>query len=168
MSASEAFSVRRSIPSDRNAVERITASSGMFSGEELEVALEVFDDAMNDPGSGYYHMMAEVAGEVRGYACHGPIEMTQSSFDLFWIAVDNESRGHGLGRALLAAAEVEAASMGCRQLYVETAGKEEYLPTQRFYERCGYTQAAFLEDFYAPGDAKVIYVKLLGPAQVRS
>jgi hypothetical protein len=35
------------------------------------------------------------------------------------------------------------------------------LPTHRFYERCGYRQAAFLEDFYAPGDGKVIFVRSL-------
>lgn len=162
MVASDSLLIRRSVLTDRAAVEQITASSGMFSSEEVEVALEVFDDAMRDPKSGYYHMMAEVAGAVRGYACHGPIEMTESSFDLYWIAIDNTLRGQGVGRQLLAAAEVEAASMGCRQLFVETAGKDQYLPTQRFYESCGYTRGACLQDFYAPGDAKVIYVKRLG------
>jgi hypothetical protein len=32
----------------------------------------------------------------------------------------------------------------------------------RFYERCGYTLQAVIDDFYAPGDSKAIYGKVLG------
>ena len=46
-------------------------------------------------------------------------------------------------------------------MYVETAGREQYRPTRAFYEACGYEIAARLDDFYAPGDAKVIYLRVL-------
>ena len=41
------------------------------------------------------------------------------------------------------------------------SNRHHYLPTRGFYLRCGYRQEALLKDFYAPGDDKVIYIKLL-------
>jgi ribosomal protein S18 acetylase RimI-like enzyme len=49
--------------------------------------------------------------------------------------------------------------MGARGIYAETSGKAQYLPTRRFYERAGFAEAARLPDFYAVGDAKIIYRK---------
>ena len=50
---------------------------------------------------------------------------------------------------------------GGRQVYIETSGRPQYTPTRLFYEACGYIQVAFLRDYYASGDDKIIYVKTL-------
>ena len=50
---------------------------------------------------------------------------------------------------------------GGHRVYVETSGRPDYLPTRNFYERCKYTKAAELPEFYGEGDSKVIYVKVL-------
>jgi hypothetical protein len=44
---------------------------------------------------------------------------------------------------------------------VETSSRPLYEPTRRFYLACGYRLEAQLEDFYAPGDGKVIFLKVL-------
>ena len=148
--------------SDRAAIERITRSSSFFSNVEVRVALEVFDEALANAGSGYEYLVAEGRDDILGYACWGgPIEMTESSFDLFWIAVDRPACGRGVGKRLLAAAEAGAAAAGCSQLFVETSGRAQYAPTHAFYESVGYQRVAELSDFYAPGDDKVFYVKRL-------
>ena len=87
--------------------------------------------------------------------------MTQSSWDLYWIAVDAAAQGRGLGRAVLAESERRIAAAGGRRVYVETSSRPQYLPTRSFYERCGYAVGAVLDDFYAPGDGKVVFVKAL-------
>ena len=46
-------------------------------------------------------------------------------------------------------------------MYLDTSGRAQYAPTRAFYERKGYRVAARLEDFFAPGDDKVIYVRTL-------
>jgi hypothetical protein len=51
--------------------------------------------------------------------------------------------------------------MGGRRIYIETSSRAQYEPTRGFYLKCGYRQETILEDFYAPGDGKVIYVKAL-------
>ena len=51
-------------------------------------------------------------------------------------------------------------------MYVETSSRPIYRPTRQFYVKCGYTEDALLEDYYAPGDGKVIYRKKLVPRQM--
>jgi hypothetical protein len=46
-------------------------------------------------------------------------------------------------------------------LVVETSSRDDYASTRKFYEVHGMTEAARLADFYAPGDARVVYVKRL-------
>lgn len=99
------------------------------------------------------------AGEIVGYTCYGPVPGTQSSFDLYWIVVRQDRRGGGIGRALLAQTEEAVASLGGSRLYAETSSRELYDPTRRFYRSAGFRQEAFLENFYAPGDGKIIFVK---------
>jgi ribosomal protein S18 acetylase RimI-like enzyme len=82
--------------------------------------------------------------------------------DLYWIAVDPAFQGRGVGRALLTAAERWIAEAGRRQVWVETAGRLQYRPTRDFYLACGYRVAAELESYYAPGDDKVVFLKVLG------
>ena len=104
-------------------------------------------------------MFAEYDGRTVGYTCYGPIALTAASFDLYWIAVDKSLHGQKIGRALLEKSEELIRQAGGRKVYIETSNRHHYAPTRGFYLRCGYRQAALLEDFYAAGDDKVIYVK---------
>ena len=156
--------VRRELrPADREAVRALLDSTGFFNREELEVAMELVDDRLRlGEASHYRFLVAELDGIVTGYACWGPILGTAESADLYWIAVDRQAQGHGVGRALLDEAERWMATSGRTRVYLETAGREQYQPTRAFYLACGYHIAAELEHFYAPGDAKVIFLRVLG------
>ena len=46
-------------------------------------------------------------------------------------------------------------------MYIETSARPFYAPTRAFYIARGYSQIAELEDFYAPGDSKAMYLKVL-------
>jgi hypothetical protein len=52
-------------------------------------------------------------------------------------------------------------SLSGKRIYAETSSRDLYLPTHVFYENCGYLREAFLKDFYADGDGKIIYSKTL-------
>ena len=150
------------LPADAAAVRDIVASTGFFHPPEIDVAVELVQEHLSrGSASGYLFLFAEHAGRVVGYTCYGPIACTVGSFDLYWIAVHHDHRGRGLGRYLLAATEERIARAAGRQVYIETSGRAQYAPTQHFYEACGYTRAAVLADFYAPGDDKIIYAKAL-------
>ena len=150
------------VQADVESVKEIIESSGFFSLQEIEVARELVQERlMKGISSGYLFLFAETGGRVVGYTCYGPIPCTIQSFDLYWIAVEQSLRGSGLGRELLQRSEQAIEQAGGSRIYVETSSRELYGSTRGFYVACGYAEAAVLEDFYAPGDDKVIYVKVL-------
>ena len=147
---------------DPGAVREIVASSGFFNDAEIAVAVELVEERLKTGEScGYHFLFAERDGRVCGYTCFGPIPCTASSFDLYWIAVHEDSRGTGLGRELMVRSEEMMRTMGAERVYIETSSRAQYQPTQGFYLRCGYVQAACFADFYAPGDGKIVYVRTL-------
>lgn len=152
-------------PSDRAAVRQIIEATGMFRPAEVDVAEELVEERLaHGLASGYHFLFAEEAGRILGYACFGHNEMTVCSYDLYWIAVEPSQQGRGIGRLLLAAAEDAIRSAGGGQIYIETSNRADYLATRGFYLRCGYEMEAVLNNFYAPGDGKVVYVRTVAHA----
>jgi ribosomal protein S18 acetylase RimI-like enzyme len=146
--------------SDIGAITDIVKSSGFFSAEEIDIALELAEEKLTQPhDSSYQFLFAEKENRVVGYTCYGLIPATHSSYDIYWIAVLKDMRGHGLGKLLMAETENLIAVGGGRQIYVETSSRDQYKPTHKFYESCGYHQEAFLKNFYSEGDSKIIYSK---------
>ena len=147
---------------DGAAVRALTATTGFFSDEEVAVAVELVDARLAQGlASGYRFLFADGGDGLDGYVCYGPIALTRSSFDLYWIAVRPTLQRLGLGRRLMEAAEAQARSLGGTAMYVETSSRPQYEPTRSFYRRLGYRAAAELPDFYAPGDGQVIFAKRL-------
>jgi D-alanine-D-alanine ligase len=147
---------------DPEHVREIVESTGFFSPAETAVAVELVEERLQRGlESGYLFLFAERGDAMLGYSCYGPIAGTRSSFDLYWIAVHHDFRTQGLGSWLLRETETLIRDQGGTRIYVETSSREQYVPTRRFYERHGYFREALLKDFYAPGDGKVVYVKVL-------
>ena len=151
------------VPSDIRIVREIVESTGFFHPPEVDVAVELVAERLQrGVASGYFFVFAERGGQPVGYSCYGPIACTTSSFDVFWIAVHRDAQQDGLGKRLMSLTEDLIRAQGGRRIYVETSGRDNYLPTRRFYDRCGYMFAAELPEFYGEGDSKVIYLKVLG------
>jgi len=157
------LSIRRTLErSDRAPLEALIRATGFFNPEEIGVALELVDDRLANGDASHYRFLAgELDGRLAGYACWGPIPGTVASADLYWIVVHPEFQGKGTGAALLRAAEEQMATAGRTRVYVETSTRPQYLPTRAFYAACGYELASELVDFYAPGDGKATFLKVL-------
>ncbi|MDA8157477.1 MAG: GNAT family N-acetyltransferase [Actinomycetota bacterium] len=150
------------IPEDRAHLPHILLSSGMFYDFEVDVALELLEDALlKGDKSEYMFAFADMEGKPLGYICYGPITMTQGRWDLYWIAVHQDARRKGIGMALLAAAGQKMKELGGQYLYSETSSRELYKPTRDFYVKAGFIKAATVPEYYAAGDHKVIYMKKL-------
>jgi ribosomal protein S18 acetylase RimI-like enzyme len=147
---------------DRQLVRQIVAATGFFSPVEIAVAVELVDEFLaKGTASGYQFLFTERGGRTLGYACFGHIAVTAHSFDLYWVVVRPEYQREGIGQALVRQVEAAISAQGGKRIYAETSSREQYGPTRAFYERCGYTIDAVQEEFYGPGDAKVVYVKVL-------
>ena len=149
-------------PQHRGRLAEILAATSVFSRDEIEVALELFDETYVKGAPSYEFIGAyDVAGTLTGYACYGPTPGTDGTYDLYWIAVHPHAQGAGDGSRLLREVERRLVERGGRLLIVETSSRDSYLGTRRFYEARGYDEAARIKSFYAPSDDRVVYTKRL-------
>lgn len=134
----------------------------------MDVALELIDEAILRPQSGYRCIVAlepkESVEQVVGYICFGRTPMTDHTYDLYWVAVDPTCRGKGIGVKLLRAMEEALLNNGGRIIRVETSSQESYDGTLQFYLTDGYQMAGRIPSFYKDADDLVILYKTLNPA----
>ena len=144
----------------RARLERLVETTGLFRPAEVATAVELLDESL--AGDDDYRFVGAFDGsgdELVGYACWGPTPGTIGTFDLYWIVVDRARQGDGIGSQLLREIETRLAADDARLLVVETSSRADYAPTRAFYERRGFTRAASLPGYYAPGDDLVVYLK---------
>lgn len=150
--------LRHLTAADRGRIEDITRAVGRFRDDEIPVALEVFDAAVRPIPDSYQVLGAELNSRLVGWICWGATPCTLGTYDLYWMAVDPEMQGTGIGTALLR--EMERRLKGvARLIVIDTAGRPDYSATRAFYQARGYSAVATIPDFYAPGDDQVVFVK---------
>ena len=156
----EGLKTRAGTAADKAAIMHILAETPEFTPAEVVVAEEVLDCYLNDPvQSGYYVLVADIADKVAGYICYGPTPLTESTWDIYWMATAPALKNHGIGKTLLALAEETIKARGGRLILIETSSKPSYENTRGFYQARGYAIVSRIPDFYAPGDDLVIFQK---------
>ncbi len=91
-------------------------------------------------------LVAEVGGEILGTVQLGirlPPNQPHRA-DLKKLLVHRKGRGLGLGRALMEAAEAEAARLGRRVLVLDTATDS---PAEAIYQRLGWVRVGVIPDY---------------------
>lgn len=147
---------------DVEAIHVMVANSGVFSAEEIEVAVELAEDALSNKESSDYHfMLADRGGQLLGYTCFGRISLTAERYDLYWIVVDGNAQQKGVASGLMRETEGTIRALGGKAVYAETSSRAVYAPAHTFYHRQGFTQVAQIKDFYADGDDKLVFGKRL-------
>jgi len=160
-----------------DAIMEMTRRAAVFNETEVDTVTELLEGYEEGPEiSGYYFLSCRIPahpernevqskdgrpGQVIGYACWGPRELSGNGYDLYWICADPAVHSKGVGRALMQAVEEEIRQRDGVWLVIETSDTEHYAPARRLYERCGYTLAMLLQDFYHDGDGMCTYTKRL-------
>ena len=158
----------------RTRVRDILTATKVFREEEIDVAIELFDEVYGSPiavnrnpnyapaNSDYFFLGAFTPEEeLAGFACYGPTPGTDRTYDLYWIAVHPSAQGSGSGTILLNEVERRLKGQNARLLVVETSSRSDYKNTRGFYFRRGYVEAARACDFYAPADDRITFTKRL-------
>lgn len=162
---SQPLGIRPLRAADRPAVTRILESVGNFTPTEIATALELVDAWLSTgESSDYYCLVLDASPDpqhidVQGYVCYGPTPLTESTFDLYWIAVDRSAQGKGYGRLLIEVTEQDVRRRHGTLLLIETSSQESYGATIHFYERAGYALVARVPNFYRAGDDKLVFAK---------
>ena len=141
---------------DPEKIRALIEATGVFTAEEADVAARLAETTL-DGSETYRWLLCDQGDKLAGYTCFDRIELTQGSFDLYWIAVLPELGGKGLGLDLMARTAKFIRSKRGTQVFAETSSREPYEKARRFYVKAGFEEVARFEDFYEPGDAKVIY-----------
>jgi len=163
MKHKEHLSLRSELyPGDADTVTKIVRSTGFFREDEILVAEELALERLNKGAeSGYEFLFAEISGKPVAYSCYGLIPCTINSYDLYWIVTHKDFMNQGIGKFLLRETEKAISMSGGKRIYVETSSQDLYVSTRAFYEKNLYILKGRFEDFYAPGDDKLVYVKTL-------
>lgn len=147
---------------DKPAIMQVLKDTPEFTPGEITVAEEVIDTYLHDPkNSGYHALVADVNSSVVGYICYGPTSLTQGTWDIYWMAVSPKSQGQGIGKSLLSTAEEHIRKAKGRMALIETSSTPQYEKTRRFHRSQGYELVSTIEDFYAPGDDKLTFRKVI-------
>lgn len=159
--------IRKLEKNDRQEIHRILTDTHHFNDEEIKVAMELIDVYLNDANQKDYiiHVYGNDGSEkAEGYICYGPRPLTDWTYDLYWIAVDPQIHGKGIGSKLVQHMEDELKRGGGRIVLIETSGKDEYENERKFYTKNGYEVQTVIKDFYRSGDDLFVYRKYLQSA----
>lgn len=174
MTLRQTITLAAPLPEHRASLEEVVRATGVFSQDEVSIALELFDSALGhgrwavgpkpttqsaQPSADYEFLGAFDADRLIGFACFGATPATDRTYDLYWIAVHPDAQRSGAGATLMNEVERQLEARRARLLVIETSSRDDYAPTRRFYHKRGYEEAARLRDFYAPGDDRVVLTK---------
>ncbi|RJP72447.1 MAG: N-acetyltransferase [Ignavibacteriales bacterium] len=152
--------IRKLKSDDRQQIVDLLSRISNFKKVECEVAMELIDIAIIRPEQEDYNIFVyEDNGKIEGYHCTGKRPLTDGVFDLYWIVVDPEVQGKGIGKQLLKHSEELVAKNNGRWLLAETSSKDDYDATRNFYLRNKYTIVAEINDFYSLNDSMIIFGK---------
>jgi GNAT superfamily N-acetyltransferase len=156
--------VRPATADDTTALIAIANTIG-FQPHELEQLRSMLADYFSgDSDSACFWVTDEDESNCPvGVAYCEPERMTNQTWNLQLIAIRPDHQGQGRGATLLHYVEQTLRLQGGRMLLVETSGLPEFDRTRAFYAKCGYEQEAQIRDFYAAGEDKIVFRKLLSP-----
>ena len=150
--------IKKDIPK----IKSLLISTGFFSNPEISTAIELISEKLHLGNNSSYQFILALKDEILiGYSCYGLIPLTESSFDLYWIAVDPAFHGKGIGKLILKNTEEKIKEAHGTRIYVDTSSRKQYMPTRNFYKSCAYKKAGYFPDFYSKGDGKIIFTKKL-------
>jgi ribosomal protein S18 acetylase RimI-like enzyme len=155
--------IRKLLKGDRDVIKRILTDTSHFNEEEIKIALELIDIYLKDANQKDYIIYVYETGDRKtaGYICYGKRPLTDWTYDLYWIAVDPNIHGKGIGSALVKHMEDDLKSRGGKIVLIETSGKAEYENERKFYLKNGCEVQTVIKDFYRSGDDLYVYRKYL-------
>jgi len=155
--------IRPLISKDRDRLRRMVIETGVFTDEEVGVAMELIDLVLGNEPQKDYRIVCAVDDQDQplGYICYGPVPMTQGTFDLYWIVIDPGVQGQKIGSKLLDYLEEEVRGLKGRMILADTSSIPSYEKAHGFYLKKGFQEVARISDYYWEGNDRITYCKKL-------
>jgi ribosomal protein S18 acetylase RimI-like enzyme len=155
------MAIRALTAGDRPGMDVLLRRVKEFDAADVQVAVELLESSLAQPGKDYTFLV-DVAknGQVIGFVCYGSTPLTDGTYDLYWIAVDPDFAGQGVGLRLVAEMERLIRAAAGRMVVIETSSSPLYAAARAFYLKTGYHLAETIGDFYRPGEDRLTFVKV--------
>ncbi len=148
--------------SDVEHIQKLAISTGIFSEEEVDIAVSIARYSLNSSHAMYHFLfMRDENGVPVAYTCYGRIPITDNRYDLCWLMVSPEMQGKGIGTYLLSETENAVRKLGGEHLYLDSSCLETYNSSRAFYLSKGFKEVSRIKDFYREGDDRIVYQKIL-------
>jgi GNAT superfamily N-acetyltransferase len=142
-------------------IEQLVAAAAVFNAEEIAIARDLAERAMESADSSYHFLIADGPAGIEGYTCYGPIAATNRRYELYWIVTVASAQRRGLARSLLEATEKKVRALGGTHLFTETSTRPDYAPARAFYAVLGYELHCVVPDYHGDNDGLAIFGKRL-------
>lgn len=150
--------IREIEPKDLKRLKEVIDSTGLFPSSLLD---DMTIDFFTNQDTSEIWLTKEVDNIPVAVVYCAPERMTEGTFNLYLIAIDQKFQGKGIGSEMMAYIENLLREKGIRILIVETSSLPEFELTRKFYDNLGYTREAVIREFYQEGEDKVVFWKKL-------
>ena len=154
---------RPASPTETAELVSLAESTGIFAPDEAEAllggVLEELHAGRLEDGHQAHVWASTDTGPAKGWVYFAPTEHSDGVWNLWWIGVAGDSQRQGIGDGLLNFVEEKVKSAGGRLLLIETSSLAAFDSVRQFYVKRGYMECGRVPDYYAAGEAKMIYCK---------
>lgn len=84
---------------------------------------------------------------------------TDTTWNIYWLAVSKDSRHNGTGTQLMTEIYKRIKAKGIGKIFVETCGCDGCISARNFYVKHGFKVVGILPDYYLEGHSKVVFFK---------
>jgi ribosomal protein S18 acetylase RimI-like enzyme len=151
--------IRKTIETDSEALMAIIRESGQFDGDGLSHVEQTLNNYYEGNSQDLWFTADD--GEPVGVAYCAPEPVTDGTWNLLMLWTRHDRSGRGHGSALVGHIEKALHERGVRLLIVETSGMPDFAGARAFYEKSGFNREARIKNFFAAGDDKIVYTKII-------
>lgn len=150
--------IRKVRKDDLEGIKQVLDTIDLFPSEMLD---DMISDYFNNPETEEIWFTSVHDGKICGIGYCAPEKLTDRTYNLYAIGVQNELQSKGMGKQMMFFIENYLRAIGARVLIVDTSSMPEFDRTRAFYQKAGYTLEATIRDFWKAGDDKVTFWKKL-------
>ncbi|MEU9879588.1 GNAT family N-acetyltransferase [Streptomyces phaeochromogenes] len=147
-------SIRTARPDDEEALGRLDRAVWSYQHAVRPQDQPPYEPFFNERFGPRDHLVAELGGRVIGYVRLGfptPLVSNAHVRQIQGLAVSEEGRGHGVGRALIRAVVTEARRQGALRITLRVLGHNT--PARKLYESEGFVVEGIQPgEFYLDGE----------------
>jgi len=148
---------------DRDAVLGLARRTGVFTEEDMGVLADMFDGCRGAgrPCGLRFCGVRDEQGHLQGFVCFGRVRNSRNTVEIYWLAVDPDAQGNGIGHDLVEHVAMHARQEGAAQVLIETSSTGAYEAARAAYRRLGFVKVGGVPDYYREGDDRVSFARRL-------